>query len=240
MDNLDRVTAVVVCLAVVLIISVTHSPFSIGVTVGALFMAAYGWRTEDKVLFVIAPSLPTFSLLTWGFTYLIYRMTPHTVDQQLLALDHGIGISIWHWALAHKPVYMVLFLVYYGLGAATGVAVALSSKRKELLTAWVLAAMLAPIGYFLFPAVGPRWIGHEAARNCVPSMHFTWAMLLAIYASPRSRWWLIAFALLTGGATMGLGEHYFLDLVVALPFTACVCWVTSVVLKPRLETSWQA
>lgn len=64
--------------------------------------------------------------------------------------------------------------------------------------------------------------GKPAPRNSMPSLHF--ASVLVAYWHARPYGWLariVAAIFLVGTflATLGLGEHYFIDLVVAFPFT---------------------
>jgi hypothetical protein len=62
-------------------------------------------------------------------------------------------------------------------------------------------------------------------RNAIPSLHIAW-VLLVWWSSHQLGLWIraIAFAFLafTTMATMGLGEHYFVDVVVAYPFALMV------------------
>jgi len=65
----------------------------------------------------------------------------------------------------------------------------------------------------------------QGPRNAMPSLHFACALLVWWNSRTWRRWaralaWL--FWALTTLATMGLGEHYFIDLVVALPFTVAM------------------
>jgi hypothetical protein len=58
-------------------------------------------------------------------------------------------------------------------------------------------------------------------RNCMPSLHMSWVLLAWWYSrglSVRERGIAMAFVVFTVFATMGTGEHYFIDLVVAFPF----------------------
>jgi hypothetical protein len=98
--------------------------------------------------------------------------------------------------------------------------------------------------YTVVPATGPRFVFPEfpqnppdsilprlitvdstAMRNAVPSLHFTWTLLL-LWMARNARAWVrriaLAFVVLTFVATMALGQHYFVDLIVALPFTIAV------------------
>jgi hypothetical protein len=65
----------------------------------------------------------------------------------------------------------------------------------------------------------------QAARNAIPSLHMAW-VLLVWWSSRTLSYWIrsIAFVFLafTTVATMGLGEHYFIDLVVAFPFALMI------------------
>jgi hypothetical protein len=61
-----------------------------------------------------------------------------------------------------------------------------------------------------------------APRNAMPSLHTTWALLIAIGAwrlGPVPRSVAVVNLIGTVVATLGLREHYVVDLVVAIPFT---------------------
>lgn len=65
-------------------------------------------------------------------------------------------------------------------------------------------------------------VGLKFPRNAMPSLHMTWAILLwfCCWRLPRViRWTALAYVLVTVLDTMGSGEHYFIDLVVAVPFS---------------------
>ena len=68
-------------------------------------------------------------------------------------------------------------------------------------------------------------------RNGMPSMHFTGAMLIVLVTACLTRkiYFYLAciFAVLTFIATIALGEHYLLDLIVAAPF--CVALGTALI-----------
>ncbi|MGB6431576.1 MAG: phosphatase PAP2 family protein [Candidatus Acidiferrales bacterium] len=121
-------------------------------------------------------------------------------------------------------------------------------QGKKALSVMLALLYLGPIGwifYNVFPACGP---GHlfpaifplhplsiaEAARlslhsvavpsprNAIPSLHMSWVLLAWWYAKNFSPWVKaisLSFVIFTVLATLGTGEHYFIDLVVAFPFT---------------------
>lgn len=63
-------------------------------------------------------------------------------------------------------------------------------------------------------------------RNAMPSLHLAWTLLAWWFSRGLS--WIertiaFAFLALTAFATMGTGEHFFADLVVAFPFALLIC-----------------
>jgi hypothetical protein len=61
----------------------------------------------------------------------------------------------------------------------------------------------------------------SGAPNAIPSLHMAWVLLVWWYSRGLSCWErsvAFAFVFFTVLATMGTGEHYFIDLVVAFPF----------------------
>jgi hypothetical protein len=119
--------------------------------------------------------------------------------------------------------------------------------REKAISSFVAFLATGPAGvifYNILPALGPAHIfgkafpwqplpTAQAAKlflepitvagppNAIPSLHMAWVLLVWWYARGLS-WWerTIAFAFLffTVLATMGTGEHYFVDLIVAFPF----------------------
>jgi PAP2 superfamily len=66
----------------------------------------------------------------------------------------------------------------------------------------------------------------DVPRNAIPSLHVAWC-LLVLYNSWRFPSWLLrSYAViclvLTAAATLGLGEHYLVDLIVAVPLSVAV------------------
>lgn len=65
----------------------------------------------------------------------------------------------------------------------------------------------------------------KGARNAIPSLHMTWVLLVWWNSRGLARWVraiAAVFVALTVLATLGIGEHYFIDLVVAFPFSLMV------------------
>ena len=111
-----------------------------------------------------------------------------------------------------------------------------------------IAGPVAIVFYNLFPACGPIYLfgsrfpfdpfsGQQlkemlvqptlisGARNAFPSLHLAWALLALWYAEGLSYWtksFLVLFMMGTVLATLGLDEHYFIDLVAAFPFVLMI------------------
>jgi len=126
----------------------------------------------------------------------------------------------------------------------------LRDMRKAFL-AFLAFLLVGPVGslfYTLFPAVGPVFvfpgnfpvrpipgyavralilepIAINGYRNAMPSLHMAWA-ILGLWYSRGMAWWIRAIAwmffVFTVFATLGMGEHYLIDLIVAFPFSLMV------------------
>ena len=227
----DKFALALVATGALFLVVAVRTPFMLGLVVGAIAAGAYGHRTKQADLVKAASFTTPLYMLGWLCDWWISQLTPRTIDAQLLAIDHGVGVAVWHWSAAHPAVMWVLTPVYYGLGFAMLAGIAVTDRRREMLRAFVIAAVLGLLCYWMFPAVGPRWVGMPGAvRNCMPSLHLTWALLLWRYA-PRGnvwRWPFALFAALTALATLATGEHYGVDLLVAVTFTETVCALAAI------------
>jgi hypothetical protein len=183
------------------------------------------------------------------------QANPTTFDAQLYAADGALGfqpsfvlgrllLAVPGLALAAAGVYNTLPFALTVL-LATHMRADPTHRRTPFLV--FFAAPLIGFGiYLIFPAIGPVYAfggafpRHPPAladvlaaapvtgpdpRNCMPSLHTTWALFLWWHARPLPRWFralaggFLAFTLL---ATLGFGLHYAFDLVVAFPFAmAC-------------------
>lgn len=127
----------------------------------------------------------------------------------------------------------------------------LRRQKEKALAVMIAFLATGPIGvlcYNILPACGPvhlfgaafPWSPMSAAdaqrinvvpvlmagaRNAIPSLHLTWVLLVWWNSRSLSRWIraiAMLFVVLTVLATLGTGEHYFIDLVVAFPFSLMV------------------
>jgi hypothetical protein len=145
----------------------------------------------------------------------------------------------------------LLFYIALPLPLALVYAAHLRRRSKTafpVMLAFLLTGPLGVLFYNLVPALGPvhifgqsfPWqplstsqarhllletIPVKGARNAIPSLHMAWVLLIWWNSKGLSRWIrgiALAFVIFTVLATLGTGEHYFVDLVVAFPFALMV------------------
>jgi hypothetical protein len=124
-------------------------------------------------------------------------------------------------------------------------------RRSAAMTVFLgffMAGPVAVVFYNLFPACGPIYLFGSrfpfappsalqfkemlvqptlvsGARNAFPSLHLAWVVLALWYAeglSHRTKLFLVLFLAGTLLAILGLGEHYFIDLIAAFPFALMI------------------
>ena len=180
-------------------------------------------RTEARIVIPVALLCAFWIYLFLPFVVLVTVLTPNTIDATLHTVDFGIGDAFYRFACSHLAVSLFFQLIYTSLPFAMAVVISLRTpaERRGIALSLMLASFAAMPLYLLFPAVGPIHIHNPTAqRNCIPSMHFSWAIMLCAFSDQR---WLrnlmIVFAALTAIATLTTGEHYVIDLIVAFPFT---------------------
>ncbi|HUB53409.1 MAG TPA: phosphatase PAP2 family protein [Terracidiphilus sp.] len=150
--------------------------------------------------------------------------------------------------LLHRPdAWGVTTILYYALPFGTSVlfgAYRVRAGKTVAMLPLLLSLMIVGFAqYGVFPAVGPIYAFRpaypanppptakiaiqpmtvpDAPRNCMPSLHMAAVLVIWWNSWIWPRWGrLVAFLFLlaTIFSTLALGEHYFADLVVAVPFT---------------------
>ncbi len=120
----------------------------------------------------------------------------------------------------------------------------------DMITLFLLAGLGGWVLYNVVPATGPGYVfgadfplhslpyaslsrlfldripvNGVVPRNAMPSLHMAWVVLLFWNSNGLSRTlriFMAVYVALTVVATLGMGEHYFVDLVAALPFALFV------------------
>lgn len=159
----------------------------------------------------------------------------------------GRAYEMWPWLhnmslIAYVALAVPIAMVYGGR---------LRLNREKAFPAMLAFLITGPMGilfYNIFPAAGPHNLfGHRfpfeplpydriahillepvaiaGPRNAMPSLHLTWVLLAWWYSRKLSLFErVIAFLFLglTAFATLGTGEHWLADLVVAFPFALMI------------------
>ena len=145
----------------------------------------------------------------------------------------------------------LVFYVALPLPLALVYAAQLRLRNKNALPVMLAFLVTGPIGvlfYNMVPATGPvhvfgalfpwhplltsqamhlvlKTVPVKGARNAIPSLHMAWVLLAWWNSKGLARWIRVialAFVIFTVLATLGTGEHYCVDLVVAFPFALMV------------------
>ena len=155
----------------------------------------------------------------------------------------GQAFSAWPWL----RLVGVLFYIGLPIPIAVVYSGQLLRVREKAVPAMAAFLATGPIGvifYNLFPALGPvhlfgqgfpwhplslaqaagivaRPVAMPGPPNAIPSLHVAWVLLVWWYSRGLSAWEraiALLFLFFTTLATLGTGEHYFIDLIVAFPF----------------------
>jgi hypothetical protein len=160
-----------------------------------------------------------------------------------------LGSVLWKWQWLKSVSYF--FYLGLSVPIAAVYAGQLVRRRESALPVMLALLYCGPIGgifYNIFPAMGPVHLFQEnfpwhplsilqarhlllepvpisGFRNAIPSLHMAWVLLAWWYCRGLS-WWtkgvVLTFVFFTVLATLGSGEHYLIDLVVAFPFCLMV------------------
>ena len=216
----------------------------------AALVAIAGFRQHQRIDLLVTIA---FAIYPFGFGYVMSfaeGVRYHTLDRYLYSLDCFLHLDPFPWiqyVWVHPGLFQFLANVYMVLPIFIALGWVIE-RSTTLLRASVLAPVLAgSLFYNLVPGIGPihaftRTIPHQLIpldtvanlpRNAFPSMHLTWALLVAFNAK-HAAWRPVAwtFVLLTAISTLGSGEHYSVDLLAALPFAFFVQWLAQVVVAP--------
>ena len=159
----------------------------------------------------------------------------------------GQAFQMWHW---FKVVSLVVYIAL-PIPIAIVYSGHLLRRESRAISSMLAFLLTGPIGilfYNLFPALGPAHIFRgdfpwhpmplesvrhliveplavAGPRNAIPSLHMGWVLLAWWFSRGLSVWEraLVAFfVFFTVCSTLGTGEHYFVDLIVAFPFALLI------------------
>lgn len=174
----------------------------------------------------------------------------YSFDQSLgVQLSFKVGqVVLSSWLLTRAVLGMYYVLPFFIMLIYARQLLRNRSLAMAAFLAFVIAGPLGVVFYNLVPGGGPgnlfgsnypfhpltveqlrqlpiQLLTIGGPRNAFPSLHLGWALLVCWYAEGLSRWTKLAvflFFVATVISTLGLGEHYFIDLVTAFPFALMI------------------
>ena len=208
-------------------------------------------RTEYLLVFTMFAVV--LSSIAQAIANNLTRLRPMKYDLYVYRIDSFFGQPsfVLGRMVAENTALKILVSISYGILPMVIVAVFatylyLRSGTETVATLRVfLVNLIAAVPlYLIYPVCGPQMafaefpeqptfppaphlLGIASAPNGVPSVHMSSALLI-LWLLRRWTWGRLAggvFAALTVLATLGSGQHYFFDLLCAIPYAAAVYWI---------------
>lgn len=215
----------------------THG--SAGAYGAALILFAY-WRWDT--LFPVG-LLPMWPIGTWMFVKLAEH-TSLTADAALWSIDARLGynpaLAMALWKACPVIAFFAWHVYFEFQPLALTLAAVATGRPARFYWKFVTMSVLGFLIYCLVPACGPKFLlagNFHAPLNAFPSQHLAWALLIRRAVGERgiaARSLGDLFVILTVCATLGLGEHYLIDLIAAMPFWCAFEWIWAKAMALRL------
>lgn len=211
-----------------------HKILALALLPSLLFMTS-DWAAYYFLAFTEKLHPRVFDLYLYSFDASLRVQFPFLIGQwfQKLPWLHSSGFFFY----IGLPI--IIAVVY------TGIFVHNTRRGLSAMTAFLITGPVGILFYNLLPAMGPIYLFQDVfpwqhfslaqvhrllvepiplagPRNAIPSLHMAWVLLAWWFARGLSPWRRVLaalFLLFTVLSTMGLGEHYFVDLVAAFPFS---------------------
>jgi hypothetical protein len=213
----------------------------LGADVWFRYMTSHPLPSLDRVLYAIDESLGWQASFAAGALF-------HRVPALAIASEAVYQwLPVWlGWMFVRLPREVPRLRVTWAAAAAGAGAIGYLAYR------WCPAAgpkyAFPELYPSVLPNIGPGWAQPvemtTSLLNAFPSLHTAWALLLLLWApalrTTTERVLVVVVSTVTVLATLGLGEHYVIDLVGAVPFAAAIeslCTMTSRNWRSRLATA---
>jgi hypothetical protein len=207
---------------------------------------------DALVTAALVPVLCSLSLwavsLVARFTRLSYDFELYRFDRSLGVDTFRLARTWLAYPQLYTGLYSAAAFVYNALPLYVAACLAFVFRRGEPLGFRRSVVALGAIGFALYqvcPAAGPLYrfpcfpaclpsladipalpsTLSAPAMNAMPSLHLAWTLLCLLYMwrlGNLARILAVLVALLTAAATLLSGEHYVVDLIVALPLTVAI------------------
>ena len=204
----------------------------------SLLLIGQGWFAPLMLSYTVSAHPKTLDLYLYAFEGSLH-LQPSKILATAFAQWPILAVVSWVLYLA-APVPMALVYAEQ--------FVRVKKRALPILLAILYSSFLGFVFYNVFPACGPKYLLQAGfpehmltyeqlgrmylepvailgPRNAMPSLHLTWVLLAWFYSRGGNRWTravLMVFVIFTVIATLGTGEHYTIDLIVACPFLLLV------------------
>jgi hypothetical protein len=240
---------------------------NLGTMAGVLLLRPLFRRADRGVLWILRHWYPVtfYGVFFFECGALVPALNFREWDVQLANFDHAMwgGNPVDFFARLHLPVLseylQFCYALYYFIPLTAGGQIMYRLGVKRLSDGIAITSVAfygSYAGYFLFPAVGPRFfppfekglsglwsfdyirtfLANSEGRmhDCMPSGH-TSVTLITLYFAWRVHrptfWAILPFASGLVISTMYLRYHYVIDVVVAIPFTVLSLFVGRVIVR---------
>ncbi len=203
--------------------------------VPAVLFAGSDYFASDLLQWTEKAQSRVFDLYLLSFDISMYFQIPALTGQWFQHWRWLRSASLW----CYVAIPVSIAFTYAGL------LVRRSPWAIPSMIAFLCAGPLGIVFYNIFPAIGPAHLlgarfpwqpitfeegprlllesltNLAGPRNAMPSLHLAWVLLAWWYSRGLSFWErgiALVFLIFAGLATVGTGEHYFADLIVAIPF----------------------
>src|SRR5579859_2044531 len=204
----------------------------------SLLFLSSDWVASDLLAYTEKMHPRVFDLYLYAFDASLRIQFPFVIGQWFQKLPAFRNFS----SAFYIGLPVVIAVVYTGL--------LLRNTRRSLsaMTAFLITGPVGILFYNLLPAMGPIYIFQDGfpwqhftlaqvhkllveplpmagPRNAIPSLPMAWVLLAWWFARGLPFWRRILaalFIIFTFFSTLGLGEHYFVDLVAAVPFSLLI------------------
>ena len=245
--------------------------FGVAALLTTLLAVVFFDRSLPRIKLLAEMAVGPVSIVILVFALAVSSGANPVYDRYLYAFDGSFGFQPGFLAartlLAHDWLRMAGEIAYINLPLAIG-AIYVVSKKQSAQGATEFFRAVAAIGavgylcYLIFPAVGsaaafrgafpfrepalePGWVMPVSfglsPRNCIPSLHTSWA--IALWRTGRSgsgaiRCALGCYLFFLLFETLACG-HYLIDLIAAVPFTLAIRAASASFQPGKLVLHWK-
>jgi len=189
-------------------------------------------KGKRRLDFLTAMGLTVLMGVNISLSIWLAQHFPHTIDARLWRWDEALHLdplALIYFMEEHARLWYAMQVIYLALPIVMAIAWSVE-QNLTLQRAVAIAGVAGWIFAAMFPAVGPHWYldGYSyTTRHCIPALEWTWALLLALNAPSCLRVPLWIYSIALAFAAVLLGEHYLIDLLVALPYAFALQWLAT-------------